>query len=55
MSQERVYRYTHVEAGLVENVVIRRTTDTDAYPSGWKYTVGCTCVKILATLWGRES
>ncbi|WP_049892271.1 toxin-antitoxin system TumE family protein [Haloquadratum walsbyi] len=29
----------HVEAGLVENLVIRRTTDTDAYPSGWKYTL----------------
>lgn len=34
---ELVHRYTHVEAGLVESVVIRRTTDTDAYPSGWKY------------------
>lgn len=34
MSPEPVFRYTHVEAGLVENVVLRRTTDTDAYPSG---------------------
>jgi len=30
MGQELTHRYTHVEAGLVENVVIRRTTDTDA-------------------------
>ncbi|SEP31647.1 hypothetical protein SAMN04487948_14614 [Halogranum amylolyticum] len=39
MGQELTRRYTHVEAGLVENVVIRQTTDTDAYPSGWKYTL----------------
>lgn len=39
MGHELTHRYTHVEAGLVENVVIRRTTDTDAYPSGWKYTL----------------
>jgi len=30
---------TYVEAGLVENVVMRRTTDTNIYPSGWKYTL----------------
>ena len=39
MGHDLTYRYTHVEAGLVENVVIRRTTDTDAYPSSWKYTL----------------
>jgi len=37
MSPEPVFQYTHVEGGLVENVTLRRTTDTDAYPSGWKY------------------
>lgn len=31
------YRYTYVEAGLVENVTIRPTEDTKTYPSGWKY------------------
>jgi len=39
MAQDLLHRYTHVEAGLVENVVIRRTTDTETYPSGWKYTL----------------
>jgi len=39
MAQERVFQYTHVEAGLVENAVLRRTADTDTYPSGWKYTL----------------
>ncbi|MFP8890171.1 DUF6516 family protein [Natrialbaceae archaeon A-CW2] len=39
MGQELTHRYTHVESGLAENVVIRRTTDTDTYPSGWKYTL----------------
>ncbi|RZV06187.1 hypothetical protein BDK88_4151 [Natrinema hispanicum] len=39
MDHELTHRYTHVEAGLVENVVIRRTTDTNTYPSGWKYTL----------------
>ena len=34
MSHDLTYRYTHVEAGLVENVVIRRTNDTETYPSG---------------------
>ncbi|MFW6436327.1 MAG: toxin-antitoxin system TumE family protein [Halococcoides sp.] len=39
MAQEFPYQYTHVEAGLVENVRLRRTTDTEVYPSGWKYTL----------------
>lgn len=39
MGHDLTYRYTHVEAGLVENVVIRRTSDTETYPSGWKYTL----------------
>jgi hypothetical protein len=39
MAQELAVRYTHVEAGLVENVVVRRVTDTETYPSGWKYTL----------------
>ncbi|MFB6151231.1 MAG: DUF6516 family protein [Haloarculaceae archaeon] len=39
MSEGAAYRYTHVEAGLVENVALRRTGDVDAYPSGWKYTL----------------
>lgn len=39
MGHDLTYRYTHVEAGLVENVVIRRTNDTETYPSGWKYTL----------------
>jgi hypothetical protein len=39
VSTEVAFRYTHVEVGLVENVVIRNTTDTEAYPSGWKYTL----------------
>lgn len=39
MGQDPVFRYTHVEAGLVENVVIRRVTDVETYPSGWKYTL----------------
>ena len=34
MGDDRTYRYTHVEAGLVENAVVRRTTDTETYPSG---------------------
>jgi len=29
----------HIEAGLVENVVLRPTDDTETYPSGWKYTL----------------
>lgn len=37
MAQDIVVQYTHVEAGLVENVVIRRTDATETYPSGWKY------------------
>jgi len=39
MAREPVYEYTYVEAGLVENVSIRPTTDTETYPSGWKYTL----------------
>jgi len=39
MGQDLTYQYTHVQAGLVENVVIRQTGDTDSYPSGWKYTL----------------
>jgi hypothetical protein len=39
MADAPVHQYTHVEAGLVENVVVRQTSDTDTYPSGWKYTL----------------
>lgn len=39
MSQELTFRYTHVEVGLVENVVLRQTTNIETYPSGWKYTL----------------
>lgn len=39
IEHELTHRYSHVENGLVENVVIRRTSDTSAYPSGWKYTL----------------
>jgi hypothetical protein len=39
MAQDLVFEYTHVEASLVENVVLRRLTDTETYPSGWKYTL----------------
>jgi len=39
MAQDPSFQYTHVETGLVENVVLRRTTDTETYPSGWKYTL----------------
>jgi hypothetical protein len=39
MTQSPIFQYTHVEAGLVENVVVRPTADTDTYPSGWKYTL----------------
>lgn len=39
MPTEQAFQYTHVEAGLVENVVIRRTDDTETSPSGWKYTL----------------
>ena len=37
MAQELSFRYTHVEAGLVGNVILQRTADTDSYPPGWKY------------------
>lgn len=39
MPQELLFQYTHVEADLVENVVLRPTDDTETYPSGWKYTL----------------
>jgi hypothetical protein len=39
MAQEPVFQYTHVEAGLVENVVLRPTESIGTYPSGWKYTL----------------
>ncbi|WP_049987353.1 toxin-antitoxin system TumE family protein [Halobellus rufus] len=39
MAQKPVFQYTHVEAGLVENVVLRATETTETYPSGWKYTL----------------
>nr|WP_209309566.1 hypothetical protein [Halomicroarcula amylolytica] len=39
MGSELTFQYTHVEAGLVENVVIRRTDETETYPSGWKHTL----------------
>lgn len=39
MGQELTFGYTHIEAGLVEKVVLRQTTDTEIYPSGWKYTL----------------
>lgn len=37
MGRDRSFQYTHVEAGLVENLMIQQTADTDSYPSGWKY------------------
>lgn len=39
MAQGLERRYTYVEAGLVENVVVRWTNDFDTYPSGWRYTL----------------
>jgi len=39
MPSELFFQYTHAEADLVENVVLRPTDDTEAYPSGWKYTL----------------
>jgi len=39
MAQGPHFQYTHVEASLVENVVLRPTEDTETYPSGWKYTL----------------
>jgi hypothetical protein len=39
MAKEPICQYTHVEAGLVENVVLRPTEATKTYPSGWKYTL----------------
>ena len=39
MPPEPFFQYTHVEAGLVENVALRPTDDTETYPSGWKYTL----------------
>ena len=37
MAQGFNYQYTYYEAGLVENVLVQQTADTDSYPSGWKY------------------
>jgi len=34
MAQKPLFEYTHVEAGLVESVVLRPTDDTETYPSG---------------------
>jgi hypothetical protein len=34
MSQEPHFQYTHVEADLVENVVLRPTEATETHPSG---------------------
>ena len=39
MPSEPLFQYTHVEVGLVENVVLRPTGDIETYPSGWKYTL----------------
>jgi len=39
MAQKVLFRYTHVESGLVENVVLRRTDNAETYHSGWKYTL----------------
>lgn len=50
MGHELTHRYIHVETGLVENVVIRWTTDTDAYPSGWKYTLHLGTVQDLTLI-----
>ena len=37
MAREFNFQYTHVEAGLVESVMLQQVADTDSYPSGWKY------------------
>ena len=37
MARELNFQYTHVEAGLVESVMLQQVADTDSYPSGWKY------------------
>jgi hypothetical protein len=37
VAQNFDFQYTHVEAGLVENVMLQQVADTDSYPSGWKY------------------
>lgn len=50
MGHELTHRYTHVETGLVENVVLRRTDDTDVYPSGWKYTLHLGTVQDLTLI-----
>jgi hypothetical protein len=39
MAKDPLFQYTHVQAGLVENVVLRPTAATETYPSGWKYTL----------------
>ena len=38
ISQESYIVISHVEAGLVEIVVLRRTSDTETHPSGWENT-----------------
>ena len=50
MAQDLNFRYTHVEAGLVENVMLQRTADTDSYPSGWKYRLHLSTLEDLTLL-----
>lgn len=50
MPQEPLFQYTHVESGLVENVVIRSTDATETYPSGWKYTLHLGTLEDLTLL-----
>lgn len=50
MAGAPTFRYTHVEDGLVENVVLRRTDDTGTYPSGWKYTLHLGTLEDLTLL-----
>jgi len=50
MAHEVLFQYTHVEAGLVENVVLRQTADTETYPSGWKYTLHLGTLEDLTLL-----
>jgi len=35
MAHDFNFQYTHVEASLVENVMLQQVADTDSYPSGW--------------------
>lgn len=50
MAQEPTFQYTHVEAGLVENVVLRRTDDIETYTSGWKYALHLGTLEDLTLL-----